>query len=75
MKKFQFENGLSKNVIRRQNGILPYGYVEMQDGRVFTFSNKYNDTIADHYEVMVENKSGRRLNVNKNNGVAYLTVL
>lgn len=75
MKKFQFENGLSKNVIRRQNGILPYGYVEMQDGRVFAFSNKYNDTIADHYEVMVENKSGRRLNVNKNNGVAYLTVL
>lgn len=75
MKKFQFENGLSKNVIRRQNGILPYGYVEMQGGRVFTFSNRYNDTIADHYEVMVENKSGRRLNVNKNNGVAYLTVL
>ena len=75
MKKFQFENGLSKNVIRRQNGILPYGYVEMQDGRVFTFSNKYNDTIADHYEVMVEDKSGRRLNVNKNNGIAYLTVL
>lgn len=75
MGKFQFKNGLSKNVIKKNDGVLSCMYVETSDGRLFCFSNKINNTISPCYEVLTESKSARRLNVNYNNGVAYPTEL
>jgi hypothetical protein len=74
MKTYKFQNGLTSSEIEISKSVDRFQmFVVDSKSRTWKSTNIYNDTIKDCYLLVEANK--KVLNVNLNNGVAYLTHL
>ena len=77
---FKFEKGIGDageklNSMADGRTLRYQSTVKMKDGRVFWLKTSViNDSIGKHM-VILESISGRKYNVNLNNGIAYSTTL
>ena len=76
MKIFNFANGLTENQKKVALSANPrLSFVVTTEGEIFEFKNVYNNSEKDCYKLAVIAKTGVTVNINMNNGIAYLTNL